>query len=96
VPINKKHKLGPKTVDCIFLGYAHHSIAFRFLVIKSDVSHIYFNTFLESHGVTFFDNIFPMKNLHSMSRFPKNVIADTNPKPSENIVHVEHTLEPAY
>jgi transposase InsO family protein len=33
VPINKKCKLGPKTVDCIFLGYAHHSIAYRFLVI---------------------------------------------------------------
>jgi hypothetical protein len=26
VPINKKRKLGPKTVDCVFLGYAHHSI----------------------------------------------------------------------
>jgi hypothetical protein len=34
VPINKKHKLGPKTVDCMFLGYAHHSIPYRFLVIK--------------------------------------------------------------
>ena len=30
VPINKKRKLGPKTVDCVFLGYAHHSIAYRF------------------------------------------------------------------
>jgi transposase InsO family protein len=26
VPINKKRKLGPQTVDCVFLGYAFHSV----------------------------------------------------------------------
>ena len=26
VPIVKKRKLGPKTVDCVFLGYAKHSV----------------------------------------------------------------------
>jgi hypothetical protein len=30
VPINKKHKLDLKTVDCVFLRYAHHSIAYKF------------------------------------------------------------------
>jgi hypothetical protein len=34
VPINKKRKLGPKIVDYVFLGYAHRSIAYRFLEIK--------------------------------------------------------------
>jgi transposase InsO family protein len=28
IPIAKKHKLGPKTVDCIFLGYAFHSVGY--------------------------------------------------------------------
>jgi transposase InsO family protein len=37
VPINKKRKFGPKTVDCIFLGFAHHNIAYRFLVVKSEM-----------------------------------------------------------
>jgi hypothetical protein len=37
VPISKKRKLRPKTADCVFLGYAHHSIAYRFLVVKSEV-----------------------------------------------------------
>jgi hypothetical protein len=60
VSINKKHKLRPKTVDCISLGYAHHSTAYWFLVIKSEVSNIYVDTFLESHDVVFFENIFPM------------------------------------
>jgi hypothetical protein len=93
VPINKKHKLGPKTVDCIFLGYAHHIIAYRFLVIKSDVLDVYVDTFIESRYVTFFENIFPIKNLHNMSRLPENVIAGTTPDPSKNFMHVESTLE---
>jgi hypothetical protein len=51
--INKKRKLGPKTVDGIFLGYAHHSIVYRFLVIKSEVLDVYVDTFIESYDVTF-------------------------------------------
>src|SRR3954466_12730919 len=34
VPIPKKRKLGPKTVDCVFLGYAFHSIGYRFLIVN--------------------------------------------------------------
>jgi hypothetical protein len=87
VSINKKRKLGPKTVDCVFLGYAHHSIAYRFLVIKSDIPDVHVDTFLESCGVTFFENIFPMKNSYDMSSLPINVIVDTSPEPSENFDH---------
>jgi hypothetical protein len=45
VPINKKRKLGPKIVDCVLLGYAHHSIAYRFLVIKSEIFDVHVDTF---------------------------------------------------
>jgi hypothetical protein len=41
----------------------------------------------------FFENIFPMENLHNMYRLHENVIADTTSEHSENFVHVEHTLE---
>jgi hypothetical protein len=58
VPINKKCMLAPKTVNCIFLGYAHHSVAYKFLVIKSEVHDVHGDTFLESRNITFFDNIF--------------------------------------
>jgi hypothetical protein len=34
-----------------------------------------------------------MKDLHSMSRLPTNMIADTTLEHSENFDHVEHTLE---
>ena len=61
VPAVKKRKLGPKTVDCVFLGYAKNSIAYRFLVIKSGVADVNVNTVIESSDATFFENIFPMK-----------------------------------
>jgi hypothetical protein len=96
VPINKKHKLGPKTVDCVFLGYTHHSIAYRFLLIKSEVPDVNIDTFLESCDVTFFENIFPMKKLNDMSSLPANVIVDTTPEPFVNFDHVEHTPKPIH
>jgi len=78
VPINKKRKLGPKTVDCIFLGYAHQSIAYRFLVVKSDVPDMYVDTIMESRDATFFENIFPMKDMHSTSRFSSEITPELN------------------
>jgi hypothetical protein len=76
-------------VDCAFFGYVYHSIGYRFLVIKSEIemSDIYVNMFLESRDVTFFENIFPMKDLHGMSRLPINVIADTTPEHFEKFEH---------
>jgi hypothetical protein len=65
VPINKKRKLGPKTVDCIFLGYSFHSTGYRFLIIKFDVPDMYVDTIMESRDATFFENEFPMKNTPS-------------------------------
>jgi len=53
VPINKKHKLGPKTVDCVFLGYAIHSVGYRFLIINSGVPNMHVGTIMESRDATF-------------------------------------------
>jgi hypothetical protein len=80
MPINKKHKLDPKIVDYVFLGYAHHSIGYRFLVIKSEISDVHDDIFLESCDVTLFENIFSMKNSYDISSLPVNVIADTSPE----------------
>jgi hypothetical protein len=76
-----------------FLGYAHHSIAYKFLVIKSEIPGVHADTFLESRDATFFENIFSMKNMYGMSSLPANVIADTSPKPSETFNHTKHTPE---
>jgi hypothetical protein len=69
VPITKKSKLGPKTVDCVFLGYAHNSIAYRFLIVKSEVYDMHADTIFESHDATFFENIFPIKDMRSNAKF---------------------------
>jgi hypothetical protein len=94
VPIYKKCKLDTKIVDCVFLGYAHNRIVYKFLVIKSGVPDVHVDIFLESHDVTFFENIFPIKILYALSSLPANVIADTTPEPSKNFDHVERTVEP--
>jgi hypothetical protein len=89
VSINKKRKLGPKTMDCIFWGYAHHSIAYRYLVIKSEIPDVHVDIFLESRDVNFFKNIFPMKKSYYMSSLPANVIADKSPEPSKIFDHMK-------
>ena len=61
VPAPKKVKIRPKTVDCIFIGYAHNSSAYRFLVHKSNITDIHVNTVIESRNAPFFENVFPCK-----------------------------------
>ena len=55
-------KIGPKTVDCIFIGYAHNSNAYRFLVLESENLDIHKNTIMESRNASFFENVFPCKS----------------------------------
>ena len=54
MPINKKRKLGPKLVDCVFLGYAIHNVGYRFLIIYSSIPEIVVDTIIESRDATFF------------------------------------------
>ena len=54
MPINKKHKLGPKTINCVFLGYAIHSVGYRFLIINSGVPDMLVGTIMESRDAIFF------------------------------------------
>ena len=68
VPITKKRKFGSKTMDCVFLGYAIHSVGYRFLIMKFEVPDMHVGTIMESRDATFFENIFPMKDGTSSSR----------------------------
>ena len=54
MPINKKRKLGPKTVDCVFLDYAIHNVGYSFLIINSRVPDMLVGTIMESRYATFF------------------------------------------
>ena len=57
----KRTKLGPKTIDCVFIGFANASAAYRFLVYKFEVHDIHVNTILESIDAKFFEDDFPYK-----------------------------------
>jgi hypothetical protein len=59
LPDPKKRKIGSKTSDCLFIGYAEHSAAYRFLVLKSDV--LSCNTIVETKNVEFLESVFPLK-----------------------------------
>ena len=61
VPLPKKVKVGPKTVDCIFVGYAHNISAYRFLVVKSEISDIHKHTVMKSRNASFFEDVFPCR-----------------------------------
>jgi hypothetical protein len=94
VPITKKRKLGPKTVDCVFLGYAFHSVGYRFLVVRYGVSDLLVGTIMESRDATFFENIFPMRDETSSSR-QESVEKDDSTKPMklDEPTFIEHSEE---
>src|SRR5438128_3723336 len=97
VPIPKKRKLGPKTVDCVFLGYAFHSIGYRFFIVKSEVPDMHVGTIIESNDATLFEDIFPMKDNHSSStqEMPSSSSQDLakNPEPTISMEHYDNPVE---
>ena len=62
VPIPKRIKIGPKNIDCIYIGYAINSSAYHFLMYKSYIPDIHVNTIIELRNASFFENMFPSKN----------------------------------
>ena len=52
LPDPKKRKLGSKTYDCMFIGYASNSAAYSFLILRSDV--LERNTIIETKNGKFF------------------------------------------
>ena len=76
VPIPKKTKIGPKTVNCVFIGYANNSSAYRFLICKSDIPDMHVNTIIESRNASFFEHIFPYRKNEDVNEDPQEIIAD--------------------
>ena len=75
LPDPKKRKIGSsKTSDCMFLGYAEHSVAYRFLVLNSDI--IECKIIVETKNVEFFEHIFPLKSSGTFEQ-PIDSVSDT-------------------
>ena len=73
VPIPKRIKVGSKSVDCVFIGYAHNSIAYWFLIHKSDIPVMNANTIIELRNAVIFEEIFPYKSTQESSSLKRNV-----------------------
>ena len=87
MPINKKRKLGPKTIDCVFLGYDIHSVGCRFLIINSGVPDMLVGTIIEFRDAIFFEYEFSIKNAPSTSSHESII-------PHEQFILIEHFEEP--
>ncbi|GJR36482.1 zinc finger, CCHC-type containing protein [Tanacetum coccineum] len=57
LPDSKRKTLGEKGIDCIFVGYAEHSKAYRFYVIEPNDS-VSINSIIESRDAIFDENRF--------------------------------------
>ena len=82
VPEPKRKKLGERGIECIFLGYAHHSKAYRFMVIEPNDS-ISVNTVIESR-----DAIFEETRFNSI---PKNVPGSKNIEQEEEVIELRRS-----
>ncbi|GJY47962.1 zinc finger, CCHC-type containing protein [Tanacetum coccineum] len=71
LPDPKRKTLGEKGIDCIFVGYAEHSKAYRFYVIEPN-DFVSINTIIESRDAIFDENRFS-----SIPR-PKDIIPNSD------------------
>nr|GEU76737.1 hypothetical protein [Tanacetum cinerariifolium] len=71
LPYPKRKTLCEKGIDCIFVGYAEHSKAYRFYIIKPNDS-VSINSIIESRDVIFDENHFS-----SIPR-PKDIIPNSD------------------
>ena len=84
VPPPKALRIGPKTVDCIFIGYAHQSSAHRFLVYESKNPDVHVNTIMEVNPnvVSYFENVFPLRRqTHATSSTPNFEVGESSSTP---------------
>jgi hypothetical protein len=81
-----KCKLGPKTINCVFLGYAFHSVGYRFLITNSGELGMLVSTIMESKYATSFESEFSIKT--------KNMSSDEPTVPHEHFNSMEHTEGP--
>lgn len=96
IPLQKKIKLRPKIVDCVLLGYAHNSTAYKFLVVKSETPESIANTIMESRDVSFFEDIYPMRSVGSTSRTEDNQIMNNSNFEPTTISEQMSEIPPVY
>nr|GEW78821.1 zinc finger, CCHC-type [Tanacetum cinerariifolium] len=87
VPAPKAQKIGPKSVDCIFIGYAKNNSAYRLIVYEEKNLDIQKNTVMESRNASFFEHIFSClsKETGSSSRLDEEGFQDKRQRDDNNL-----------
>ena len=62
IPDPKRSRIGPKTIDCMFIGYAQNSAAYRFLILEDKEKIFDANTIIKSKAAELVENIFLEKS----------------------------------
>ena len=96
VPIPKRIKVGSKSVDCVFIGYAHNSSAYWFLIHKSDVLDMNVNAIFESRNVVFFEEIFPYKSTQVSSSLKRNFESTSNTSHNQELMKERNEVKPRH
>ena len=94
IPIPKRIKIGSNSVDCVFIGYAYDSSAYRFLIHKSDVPEMNGNTIIESRNAVFFEEIFPYKSTQVSSSLKRNFESTSSTFHDQELMKERNEVEP--
>lgn len=89
VPIVKEYKIGPKAMDCMFLGYNICNMGYRFLIVNYGVFDMRIGTIFESRDTTLFKNEFAMKDAASSSSQEPILSLEFLPVEHDNQMSVE-------
>ncbi|GKB38080.1 DNA polymerase zeta catalytic subunit-like protein [Tanacetum coccineum] len=76
IPLPKRTKLRPKTINCVYLGPAKNSVTYRFFIYKSNVEDISNNTIIESAKAEFFENTFLYNDKDKQISNPRKRVLD--------------------
>ena len=93
VPTPKRIKIGSKSEDCVFIGYAHNSSTYRFLIHKSDVPNMNVNTIIESRNAVFFEEIFPYKSTQISSSLKRNFESTSSTSHDQELMEERNEVE---
>ena len=93
VPIPKKIKIGQKTIDCVFIGYAHNSSAYRFLIHKSYIPYMHENRIIESTNASFFEEIFPFKPTQETNSLKRNLESKSSTSYDQELMEDKNEVE---
>ena len=93
VPTPKRIKIGSKSVDCVFIGYAHNSSTYRFLIHKSDIPNMNANTIIESRNAVFFEEIFTYKSTQISSSLKRNFESTSSTSHDQELMEERNEVE---